>query len=98
SWVRVTDINLTPLGGGRYELLVGHHFFDAERSCMNLRLSRSIIAESGSSFSLVQPFDTVMTTTPCITFNPPSYENVFDGHFSGGRIARLDRDHVLFST
>lgn len=97
SWVRVTDINLTPIGASRYELLVGHHYFDAEGSCMALRLSRSVIAETPGGFS-AEPFRTVLTTKPCITFNPPSYENVFEGHFSGGRIAKLDRDHALFST
>lgn len=98
AWVRVTDINLTPLGDDRYELLVGHHYFDADDQCMALRLSRSVIAETPAGFSLSEPFRTVLTTRPCITFNPPPYENVFDGHFSGGRIARVDRDHVLFST
>jgi cytochrome c2 len=97
SWVRVTGINLTPIGASRYELLVGHHYFDAEGSCIALRLSRSVLAETPAGFS-AEPFRTVLTTQPCITFYPPSYENVFEGHFSGGRIARVDRDHVLFST
>lgn len=97
SWVRVTDVNLTPIGPSRYELLVGHHYFEAEHACIALRLSRSVITETPGGFS-AEPFRTVLTTKPCITFNPPSYENVFEGHFSGGRIARPDRDHALFST
>jgi hypothetical protein len=98
SWVRVTGINLTPIGDSRYELLVGHHYFDAEHSCMVLRLSRSVIGEKPAGFVPVEPFRTVLTTKPCITFNPPPAENVFAGHFSGGRIARIDADQVLFST
>jgi cytochrome c2 len=98
SWVRVTDVNLTPIDASRYELLVGHHYFDAEGSCMVLRLSRSVIAETPGGLTLAEPFRTVLTTKPCITFNLAAFENAFEGHFSGGRIARLDRDHVLFST
>jgi len=98
AWVRVTDINLTRLGGGRYALLVGHHYFDAERQCMDLRLSRGVITATGTDIRLTEPFRTVLTTTPCITFNLPGYANAFEGHFSGGRITRVDRDHVLFST
>jgi cytochrome c2 len=98
SWVRVTDVNLTRIGGNRYELLVGHHYFDAEGQCMNLRLSRAELTATATDVSLTEPFRTVLTTKPCITFNLPGYENVFEGHFSGGRIARLDGHQVLFST
>ena len=97
SWVRVTDIHLAPIGAGRYELLVGHHYFDAEGSCMALRLSRSVITETPAGFS-AEPFHVVLTTKPCITFFPASYDNAFEGHFSGGRIAKLDREHALFTT
>ena len=98
GWVRVTDINLTPIGGNRYELLVGHHYFDAEGQCMDLRLSRAELTATGTDVSLTEPFRTVLATKPCITFNLPEHENVFEGHFSGGRIARLDAHQVLFST
>jgi glucose/arabinose dehydrogenase len=53
---------------------------------------------TGTDVSLTEPFRTVLTTKPCITFNQPDYENAFEGHFSGGRITRIDGDHVLFST
>jgi cytochrome c2 len=98
SWVRVTDINLTRIRGDRYELLVGHHYFEPEGQCMDLRLSRAVLTATGTDVSLTEPFRTVLTTKPCITFNHPGYENAFEGHFSGGRIRRIDGDHVLFST
>jgi cytochrome c2 len=98
SWVRVTDINLTPIGGSRYELLIGHHYFNANGPCIDLRLSRGLLRATGRAISLEEPFRTVLTTKPCITFNHAGYENAFEGHFAGGRITRLDRDHVLFST
>ena len=98
TWVRVTDINLTPTGAGRYELLVGHHYFEPKGQCMELRLSRALVSVTAADVSLAEPFRTVMTTTPCITFYHPGYMFAFEGHFSGGRIARLGGDQVLFST
>src|SRR5712671_1607214 len=98
AWVRVTDINLSPMGAGRYQLLVGHHYFEPKKQCMELRLSRAEISVKGTDITLSEPFRTIMTTKPCITFNHPEYEFAFEGHFSGGRIARLGGDQVLFTT
>ncbi len=98
NWFRVTDINLTPRGAGRYELLVGHHRFDEVNQCVELHLSRALIELKGEEFTLVEPFESLLTTKPCITFYRPGYEFAYEGHFSGGRIARLDADRVLFST
>jgi cytochrome c2 len=98
AWFRVTGINLKGIGGGRYELLVGHHHFNSSGQCIELRLSRAVLTATGADLSLAEPFRAVLTTTPCITFNHPGYENAFEGHFSGGKIARIDAEHVLFST
>lgn len=97
-WVRVTDISLTPLGAGRYELLVGHHWFDAENQCMELWLSRGVINTRRPNITLERPFEQVMKAKPCITFYGPDYQHAFEGHFSGGRIVRLTAHQVLFST
>ncbi len=97
-WVRVTDISLTPLGSGRYELLVGHHRFDAENQCMELWLSRGVIDASRPGITLERPFERVMKAKPCITFYGPDYQHAFEGHFSGGRIVPLNARQVLFST
>jgi cytochrome c2 len=98
QWFRVTDINLKSMGAGRYELLVGHHYFEPKGQCVELRLSRAVIQTAGTDVSLAEPFRTVLTTKPCITFNLPGYADVFEGHFSGGRIVRMGADQVLFST
>ena len=98
NWVRVTDINLSRIGEGRYQLLVGHHYFEPKEQCMELRLSRAVINVKGSDIKLSEPFRTILTTKPCITFNSPEYEFAFEGHFSGGRIARLAGNQVLFTT
>lgn len=97
-WFRVTDIDLRRISEGRYELLVGHHFFDAANACVQLRLSRAEIVEQGAQWSLAVPFETLHVAAPCITFYHPGYEFAFEGHFSGGRIARWSADRVLFST
>jgi cytochrome c2 len=86
------------MGAGRYELLVGHHHFDSQRQCVELWLSRAVLATAGSSLELTEPFRTVFITNPCITFNGAENTNTFEGHFSGGRIARLKGDEILFST
>jgi aldose sugar dehydrogenase len=98
NWYRVTDIDLKPIGVGRYELLVGHHFFDPQQQCVELRLSKALLTATATTISLSETFRTVLTTVPCITFNGTESEYAFDGHFSGGRIARLSPDQVLFST
>lgn len=98
NWFRVTDINLTRIGPGRYELLVGHHFFEPQQQCVEMKLSRGVISVNGADVSLAEPFRVVMTTNPCLTFYHPDYMFAWEGHFSGGRIARLVGDQVLFST
>jgi aldose sugar dehydrogenase len=98
-WFRVTDINLLKVDGSHYELIVGHHYFDAQRQCVELRLSRALLNVSGADIALAEPFRTLLTTNPCITFNHAGYEWAFEGHFSGGRIARLGSSgRLLFST
>jgi cytochrome c2 len=99
DWVRVTDINLTRISEDNFELLVGHHYFQQDKTCMELRLSRAVVSVQGEELSLAEPFETLLTTNPCITFNPPElYEFPFTGHLSGGRIVRFGKDQVLFST
>jgi len=98
NWFRVTDINLNRIGDGRYELLVGHHYFDSLKQCVELRLTGGELVETSESMSLAGPFHTILVTKPCITFNHPDYPYAFEGHFSGGRIARLSANQVLFST
>jgi cytochrome c2 len=97
-WFRVTGINISRIGADRYELLVGHHYFDSQRQCIELRLSRALLSSNGMKIDLAEPFRTVMRTNPCITFNHPGYEHAFEGHFSGGRIVRLAGNKALFST
>jgi cytochrome c2 len=97
-WFRVTDIDLARVAENRYDLLVGHHYFDAENECVELRLSGAQVGEAGGTWSLLRPFETLFKATPCITFNPPDHHWVFEGHFSGGRIARLANGEVLFTT
>jgi cytochrome c2 len=97
-YVRVTDINLNPVGANRYQLLVGYHHFDPDRQCMEYWLGRGEVSTANTDVVLSRPFETVMVAKPCITFNGPGYINTFEGLFSGGRIVRLDDDHVLLST
>ncbi|HEX6019838.1 MAG TPA: PQQ-dependent sugar dehydrogenase [Burkholderiaceae bacterium] len=100
NWFRVTDISLTELGpDSRYELLVGHHHFDAQRGCVELWLSRGELAVHDGSLALVSPLQKVLATKPCITFEGSNVPGTaFSGWASGGRILRLTKDKVLFST
>lgn len=98
NWFRVTDVDLQPIAGGRYELLVGHHHFDEARACVQTRLSRAELEEKDGEWVTVRPFEVLLSTTPCITFFPPGYVFAFEGHLSGGRIARLTVGQVLFTT
>ena len=99
NWFRVTDFSLTKsTPEGRYELLVGHHHFDAQRGCVELWLSRGELASRGASLELVAPFRKVLATQPCITFEGPEGNWAFNGWASGGRVLRLANSKVLFST
>jgi cytochrome c2 len=97
-WFRVTDIMLAPMEGDRYRLLVGHHFYDEARRCVELRLSRGELSVDGAALTLSKPFETITTTKPCITFFGPDWGNAFEGHFSGGRLVALPNGRVLWST
>ena len=98
SWFRVTGIDVFRRSPGRLELLVGHHWFDPDRQCVELRVSRASLRVEGDTLALADPPRTLFTAAPCITFYPEGYEWAFEGHFSGGRIVRLDARTVLFST
>lgn len=99
KWFRVTDINLSTTKPGRTELLVGHHYFNAESQCVELWLSRGVIDTSSDSILMVEPFRKVMATSPCITFSgPDDPTDAFHGWASGGRILRLPSGRILFST
>lgn len=97
KWFRVNGVDLQAIAGGRYELLVGHHYFDEARSCVQTRLSRAELEEKDGEWTTVRPFEVLLSTTPCITFFLPS-DYVFEGLISGGRIARLTTGQVLFTT
>lgn len=98
NWFRVTDLLATPLGGGRYRLLVGHHAYDDERRCVTLNLSRAEIMVKDDDVSLASAFSLVFTATPCITFFGPNWDNAFWGHLSGGRLLAMPDGAVLFTT
>lgn len=98
NWIRVTDIDVRRLGSHRDELLVGHHFFSAEGQCIEMRLSRGVIDTEAPGIPLVEPFKTVLRTSPCITFAGAERENAIDAYASGGRLVRLPDGKVLFST
>lgn len=95
---RVTGLNLRGLEEGRYEILVAHHFYNAEEQCIELRLSRGVVRAKAEDLVLEQPFRAVVSTTPCITFFDDRWYTAFEGHMSGGRIVRLNERLVLFST
>ncbi|MEQ1931640.1 MAG: PQQ-dependent sugar dehydrogenase [Parvularculaceae bacterium] len=97
-WFRVTDILATPLGGGRYRLLVGHHIYDETQRCVSLNLSRAEITVKDDAVSLSAPFRIIFTAAPCITFFGPEWDNAFWGHLSGGRLIGAPDGRVLFST
>ena len=98
NWFRVTDIDVHRLGDHRYELLVGHHYFNAEGQCLEMRLSRGLIDADAPGIPLIEPFRTVLRTSPCITFAGPERENAIDAYSAGGRIVRTPDGKVLFST
>jgi cytochrome c2 len=97
NWIRVTDIDLKKIGEHQYELLVGHHYFDEARQCLEMRLSRGVIDGDSPDIGLVQPFKTIYRATHCLTFAGPERENAIDAYASGGRIVRLDAGKILFS-
>jgi cytochrome c2 len=97
NWVRITDILLESKGDGRYDFFLGHHWFDPERQCIEMRLLRGVLDARGEAPKLEGEWKRLLTTTPCITFYGPEYDHAFEGHFSGGRIVRFDAKHILYS-
>jgi cytochrome c2 len=63
-----------------------------------MRLSQAELVEVDGALDLAAPFVTVAVTNPCITFSSAGLDTPFEGLFSGGRIARLAPDQVLWST
>ena len=95
SSFRVNDI-YTGAENGKQVLYVGHHFYNVEKDCFTLRITKlagdvSILLENKPS----PEWRTLYETTPCFKLQKPKF--VFTGHQAGGRIVGLDKDNLLFS-
>ena len=96
KYFRVTDILAEPIGAGRVRLFVGHHRYVED--CVELWLSTADLAvDQRGVRPLGGAWRTIYRAKPCVRFRPTTFYTLFEGHFSGGRIARLDQRRLLFS-
>jgi cytochrome c2 len=86
--------------GDRVRVFAGHHFWKQAERCFITRVS---MAESDrASFldgSAKLDWQTLYDATPCMPIEGPQRELTapFEGNLSGGRVALLDPDTVLFT-
>jgi cytochrome c2 len=93
---RVTDI-LVDERDGAVRMLAAHHFWSVSEQCIRLRISlydgdRDAIVTSSDAID----WTTLFETEPCLPIKKIGAP--FSGHVSGGRLALLDVDTLLFST
>ena len=92
---RVNDL-YTDIEDGRQRLYVSHHFWNAEKECFTLRISKLVGDVSTLLKDNPSPeWRTLYETAPC--FPVKKTGNVFVGHQAGGRIVGLDENTLLFS-
>ena len=92
---RVNDL-LIDTENGQKRLYVSHHFWNAERECITLRITKlvgevSVLLENDA----VPEWRTLYETTPCMPLGKPG--SLFPSHHGGGRIIGLDENTLLFS-
>ncbi len=95
SFFRINDL-YTDTEDGRQRLYVSHHFWNAEKECFTLRISKladdvSALLNDNSS----PEWRTLYETAPCFPVNKTGI--AFVGHQAGGRIVGLDENTLLFS-
>jgi len=92
---RVADIHLV-IDGKRMLLLASHHYWEPDRKCFTLRVSR--LEADYDQFlkgEVADAWSTLWDSSPCLPINPAF--KFFAGHQAGGRLAMLD-DHTLVVT
>jgi cytochrome c2 len=96
---RVSDILLQELGD-RIRLFAGHHYWEKAHRCFVVRVS---MAESDRAAFLNGTaqlmWKTLYDSTPCLPIEGELRERAspFEGNLSGGRLALLDPDSLLFT-
>ena len=95
SLFRVNDLFIDTENGQKV-LYVSHHFWNNEKECISLKLSKLVGDVSLLLADNISPqWRVLYETSPCISIIPPEYK--FGGHQAGGRIVGLDADHLLLS-
>ena len=92
---RIHDLFIDTEDGQR-RLYFSHNFWNAERECSTLRITKLV----GSVSSLLEDdatpgWRTLYETAPCLPLKTSSH--LFASHQSGGRIVGLDENTLLFS-
>lgn len=95
SWFRVNDLYIDVENEVRV-LYVSHHFWNVEKECFTLRISKlvgdvSILLEGEPAPS----WQTLYETVPCFPWLKPN--KPFVGNQAGGRVVGLDEHFLLFS-
>ena len=89
---RVTDL-LIDRAAEPTRYLVTHHFWKADRGCVVMRLTALDVEADSPGTARAS---TLFETSPCLPV-PRELVDPFGGHVSGGRLARLDGEHVLMT-
>jgi len=98
DFFRVIDIVARPAGTG-WELFASHHQWLTERKCLVMEVSAiTLSAELTPVGGDKGSWQTIYDTTPCLTLDTGNRGRIFAGHESGGRLAWLQPDTLLFST
>ena len=92
---KVHDL-FTDTENGRRRLYVSHSFWDTERRCSTLRITKLVGEVSALLENDAAPeWHTLYETAPCLPLNKA--DRAFAGHRAGGKIVGLDENTLLFS-
>jgi cytochrome c2 len=97
NWFRYHDLLYYKDGTGQ-SLLLSHHYWHQDGECVTVRISR-LRLQSGEALESVSKsaddWATLYDSKPCLKFKNEGF--YFAGHFSGGRMALFDENHILFT-
>lgn len=97
DWFRYHDVLYYKDGAGR-SLLLSHHYWYPDKECFTVRISRLRLQGGEELESVSKSTDdwtTLYESKPCLKLKNRGF--YFGGHFSGGRMALLDDDNILFT-
>lgn len=97
GWFRTAGAHVETTPDSTDLLFVYHNRLDVPGECITYNISRIELARRDTLVTVVEPWETILTTDPCMEMQPEGGFGRYpwSGHISGGKILEYDEDRLL---